>query len=124
MERAGTDGDESNDIDDEEIFGTNEGKTTASSNINNKIDGTDTVSKTTSILTAPGTAIDPKKKKKKKRNDAANWRFAKSIGVEDNDSYPKFKEKERLLINMANCKYFVIKFVVKNLFNFKVTFKN
>lgn len=66
----------------------------------------------------------PKKKKKKKRNDARNWRFAHSIGVEDNDSYPKFKDKERLLINMANCKYFVIRFVAKHLFNFKLTFKN
>ena len=51
------------------------------------------------------------------------WRFAHSIGVEDNDNYPKFKDKERLLINMSNCKYFVIRFVAKHLFNFRMTFK-
>ena len=62
-------------------------------------------------------------KKKKKRNDAKNWRFAETIGVEDNDNYPKFKDKERLLINMANCKYFVNRFVAKHLFNFKLSFK-
>ena len=63
------------------------------------------------------------KKKKKGKSNIKNWRFAKSVGVEDNASYPKFKEKERLLINMSNCKYFVIRFVAKNLFNFKLTFK-
>ena len=51
------------------------------------------------------------------------WRFANTIGVEDNSSYPKFKEGQRLLINMNNCKYFVIRFVAKKLFNFKLTFK-
>lgn len=51
-------------------------------------------------------------------------RFAESIGVEDNDSYPKFKDKERLTVNLSNTKYFVIKFVLKSLFNFKLTFKN
>ena len=51
-------------------------------------------------------------------------RFADSIGVEDNDSYPKFKDKERLIVNLSNTKYFVIKFVLKSLFNFKLTFKN
>jgi tubulin polyglutamylase TTLL6/13 len=118
------------DLDDEEMFGTNE-KTTASSKTNfnnNKTDSaTDTISKTPSSAVVPSVAAAsdaPKKKKKKKRNDAKNWRFAHSIGVEDNDSYPKFKDKERLLINMANCKYFVIRFVAKHLFNFKLTFKN
>lgn len=43
--------------------------------------------------------------------------------MEDNDNYPKFKDKERLLINMANCKYFVNRFVAKHLFNFKLSFK-
>ena len=51
-------------------------------------------------------------------------RFAETIGVEDNDNYPKFKEKERLIVNLSNTKYFVIKFVLKSLFNFKLTFKN
>ena len=63
------------------------------------------------------------KKKKRKKNDAKNWRFAETIGVEENDSYPKFKDNQRLLINMANCKYFVIRFVAKHLFNFKLSFK-
>lgn len=51
-------------------------------------------------------------------------RFADSIGVEDNESYPKFKDKERLVVNLSNTKYFVIKFVLKSLFNFRLTFKN
>lgn len=51
-------------------------------------------------------------------------RFAETVGVEDNDSYPKFKDKERLLVNLSNTKYFVIKFVFKSLFNFKLSFKN
>ena len=40
-------------------------------------------------------------------------RFAETIGVEDNENYPKFKDKERLVVNMSNCKYFVIRFVAK-----------
>ena len=67
---------------------------------------------------------EKKKKKKKKSNGAKMWRFANSIGVEDNSHYPKFKEGQRLLVNMSNCKYFVIRFVAKKLFNFKLTFKN
>ena len=51
-------------------------------------------------------------------------RLAESVGVEDNENYPKFKDKERLVINMSNTKYFVIKFVAKSLFNFKVSYKN
>jgi hypothetical protein len=43
--------------------------------------------------------------------------------VEDNALYPKFKDKERLLINMSNCKYFVVRYVAKTLYNFKLTFK-
>ena len=27
-------------------------------------------------------------------------RFAETVGVEDNDNYPKFKDKERLVINL------------------------
>jgi hypothetical protein len=71
------------------------------------------------------TATEPKpKKKKKKKNDAKMKRFAETVGVEDNENYPKFKDKERLVINMSNTKYFVIKFVAKSLFNFKLTYKN
>jgi len=55
--------------------------------------------------------------------DAKMRRFAASIGVEDNDSYPKFKEKERLVVNLSNTKYFIVKFVAKHLFNYKLTFK-
>ena len=71
------------------------------------------------------TVTEPKpKKKKKKKNDAKMKRFAETVGVEDNENYPKFKDKERLVINMSNTKYFVIKFVAKSLFNFKLTYKN
>jgi len=49
--------------------------------------------------------------------------FAETIGVEDNDNYPKFKDKERLVINLSNTKYFVIRFVANRLFNFKLNFK-
>jgi hypothetical protein len=50
-------------------------------------------------------------------------KFSNTIGVEDNEMYPKFKEKERLIMNVSTCKYFVIRFVAKSLFNFKVSFK-
>jgi tubulin polyglutamylase TTLL6/13 len=43
--------------------------------------------------------------------------------VEDNSKYPRFKNKERLIANLSNTKYFVVKFVAKRLFNFKCTFK-
>ena len=46
------------------------------------------------------------------------------MGVEANDTYPKFKNKERLLVNLSNTKYFVVKFVLKKLFNFKVSYKH
>ena len=50
--------------------------------------------------------------------------FAATIGVEDNDRYRKFKPKERLIMNLSNTKYFVIRFCAKSLFNFKLSFKN
>ena len=56
--------------------------------------------------------------------EAKMRRFASTVGVEDNDSYPRFKQKERLIVNLSNTKYFVVKFVVKKLFNFKVSYKN
>ena len=37
-----------------------------------------------------------KKRARKKRMEAKMKRLAETIGVEDNDSYPKFKDKERL----------------------------
>jgi hypothetical protein len=64
-----------------------------------------------------------KKRARKKRMEAKMKRFAETIGVEDNDGYPKFKDKERLIINMSNTKYFVIKFVAKSLYNFKLSYK-
>jgi len=60
---------------------------------------------------------------KKKENDARFKKYQETIGVEDNKNYHKFKDKERLLINIANCKYPLIKFVSKQLFNFRVTTK-
>ena len=63
------------------------------------------------------------KKARAKRKEAKMRRFADTIGVEDNENYPKFKDKERLVINMSNTKYFVVKFVAKSLFNFKISNK-
>lgn len=64
------------------------------------------------------------KKKKKKRDYGKQKMFAKTIGVEDNDKYRRFKDKERLVFNISNSKYYVIRFVAKSLFNFKLSFKN
>lgn len=44
--------------------------------------------------------------------------------MEDNEKYKRFKKKERLIFNISNTKYFVIRFVAKNLFNFKLSYKN
>ena len=44
--------------------------------------------------------------------------------IEDNDNYKKFKKRERLIFNVSNSKYFVIRFVAKHLFNFKLSYKN
>lgn len=63
------------------------------------------------------------KKKKKKRDYGKQRMFAKTVGVEDNDRYRRFKDKERLLFNISNSKYYVIRFVAKSLFNFKLSFK-
>lgn len=103
MKEAGSDSSESGDSDQETV----------------------TPQKKAEAPTFGSTATEPKpKKKKKKKNDAKMKRFAETVGVEDNDNYPKFKDKERLVINMSNTKYFVIKFVAKSLFNFKLTYKN
>lgn len=50
--------------------------------------------------------------------------FADTIGIQDNENYRKFKKRERLIMNISNTKYFVIKFVAKKLFNFKMSYKN
>lgn len=63
------------------------------------------------------------KKKRKKRDYGKQKMFAKTIGVEDNDRYRKFKDKERLVFNISNSKYYVIRFVAKSLFNYKLSFK-
>ena len=64
------------------------------------------------------------KKKKKKKNEGKQRMFAQTIGVEDNDNYKKFKKRERLIFNISNTKYFVVRFVAKSLFNFKLSYKN
>ena len=64
------------------------------------------------------------KKRKKKRDYGKQKMFAKTIGVEDNENYRRFKDKERLVFNISNSKYYVIRFVAKSLFNFKLSFKN
>ena len=58
---------------------------------------------------------------KSKGKNNKNKVFAKSIGVEDNDYYRKFKEGQKLSFNISTTKYFVIKFVARNLFNFRIT---
>ncbi len=50
--------------------------------------------------------------------------FAATIGIEDNQKYKKFKNKENLVVNISNSKYFVVRFVAKNLFGFKLSYKN
>jgi tubulin polyglutamylase TTLL6/13 len=50
-------------------------------------------------------------------------KFAETVGVEDNNNYSRFKNKERLVVNLSNTKYFVVKFVAKSIFNFKCTYK-
>ena len=49
--------------------------------------------------------------------------FASTIGVQDNEKYPKFKEKEKLVFNVSSSRYFIVRFVAKNLFNFKISYK-
>lgn len=60
---------------------------------------------------------------RKKRNQAKMKRFAETIGVEDNDTYPRFKDREKLVMNVSTSRYFVIRFVAKHLFNFRLSFK-
>lgn len=50
-------------------------------------------------------------------------RFAETVGVEDNVTYPKFKDRERLVVNVSSSRYFVIRFVAKHLFNYRLSFK-
>jgi tubulin polyglutamylase TTLL6/13 len=70
--------------------------------------------------------IKPKKiiLKRKTKLKGKNGKFAETIGVEDNENYTKFKNKERLMINFSHCKYFVNHFVAEHLFNFKLSMKN
>ena len=49
--------------------------------------------------------------------------FAETIGVEDNATYPKFRDNQRLIFNVCNSKYFIVRFVAKHLFNFRLSFK-
>lgn len=60
---------------------------------------------------------------RKKRNQQKMKRFAETIGVEDNNSYPKCKDKEKLIMNVSASKYFVVRFVAKHLFNYRLSFK-
>lgn len=50
--------------------------------------------------------------------------FASTIGIEDNHKYKKFKAKESLVMNICNTKYFVVRYVAKSLFGFKLSYKN
>ena len=64
------------------------------------------------------------KQSKKKRYKEKMKQFAETIGVEDNETYPKFKEAQRLCLNVSMCRYFVVRYVAKHLFNFRLSFKN
>lgn len=50
-------------------------------------------------------------------------KFVDSIGVEDNYTYNKFKNSQRLNINVSSSKYFIVRFVAKHLFNYRISFK-
>ena len=63
-----------------------------------------------------------KQLKKKKHFDKMK-KFAQTVGVEDNDAYPRCQDSKKLIINISTSKYFVVRFVAKNLFNFHVSFQ-
>ena len=50
-------------------------------------------------------------------------KFAETIGVEDNATYKRFKDSQRLILNVSCSKYFIVRFVAKHIFNFKLSFK-
>lgn len=50
--------------------------------------------------------------------------FAMTIGVEDNDNYTKFEDQQQLILNASTTKYFIIRFVCKELYNFKLSVKH
>ena len=51
-------------------------------------------------------------------------KFVDTVGVEDNYTYNKFKNNQRLNINVSSSKYFIVRFVAKHLFNYKISFKH
>jgi hypothetical protein len=59
----------------------------------------------------------------KNKKAAKMKRFAQTLGQENNLQYNKFKPKDRLVANLSNTKYFIVKFVLKSLFNFKISHK-
>ena len=63
------------------------------------------------------------KKIKKKLIDEKQKVFSETIGVEDNFNYPKFDDNNKLVFNVSSSKYFVVRFVAKQLFNFRLSFK-
>ena len=48
--------------------------------------------------------------------------FAETVGIEDNDSYRKCENNCRLVMNVSTSRYFVVRFVAKYLFNYKLSF--
>ena len=61
---------------------------------------------------------------RKKKKYSLMKQFAMTIGVEDNDNYRKFEDQQQLILNVSTTKYFIIRFVCKELYNFKLSFKN
>jgi hypothetical protein len=49
--------------------------------------------------------------------------FSETIGLDDNLNYPKFEDNSKLVFNVSSSKYFVVRFVAKQLFNFRLSFK-
>lgn len=58
---------------------------------------------------------------KKGVKNAKSKRFAATIGVEDNDKYKKCLASNRLIMNISGTKYYVIHFVAKHLFGYKLS---
>ena len=50
-------------------------------------------------------------------------KFAETIGSDDNLTYNKFNDKYWLVMNVSMSRYFVVRFVAKHIFNFKLSFR-
>ena len=68
--------------------------------------------------------MEAKLKQLKKKNHFDKMKkFAQTVGVEDNDAYTRCQGNQKLIMNVSTSKYFVVRFVAKNLFNYHVSFQ-